>query len=186
MAYKWMKWFCSSTGFDSWYKTNEQAQYARKLKKYLAQEMETCEDEVYGQGFRDAMGAVERFGFQATLDQTLKNGAVPVVPPSVMFCTHPSSTTTTTIKSSTSPITELLWKGATSTTKSLWKATATTITELLRKATTTFEIPQFIIMEGHRHHQYHQGQSHKIIQEGSPSASPALLLVFIGILIEHK
>lgn len=182
-----MKWFCSSTGFDSWYKTNEQAQYARKLKKYLAQEMETCEDAVYGQGFRDAMCAVERFGFQATLDHTLKNGAVPVVPPSVMYCTHSSSTTTTTIKSSSFPITELLWKGATSTTKSLWKATATTITELLRKATATFEIPRFIIMEGHRHHQYDdQGQSHKNIQGGSLSASPALLLVFIGILIEHK
>ncbi|KAK9944735.1 hypothetical protein M0R45_010287 [Rubus argutus] len=185
MAYKWMKWFCSSTGFDSWYKTNEQAQYARKLKMYLAQEMETCEDEVYGQGFRDAMCAVERFGFQATLDHTLKHGALPVVPPTVMYCARSSSTTTTTIKSSTSPITALLWRSATSTGESLWRATAATITELLRRATGTFEIPRFIIREGHCHHYYHQGQSHKN-RQGGFSASPTLLIVFIGIIIEHK
>lgn len=188
MKHKWMEWFCSSTDFDSWYKTSEQAQYARKRKEFRAQEIECWEDQVYGQGFRDAMCAIERFGFQATLDHTLKNGALPVVPPSLTLST---TTTPSTIpselvrkKTTSTPRTKLFWKVISSTTKSIWKATAATITDLLWKATATFETPQFIIMEGHRHY-HHQGQSHKNIQ-GSLPASPAFLLVFIGVLIEHK
>jgi hypothetical protein len=181
-----MEWFCSSTDFDSWYKTNEQAQYARKRKEFRAQEIERWEDQVYGQGFRDAMCAIERFGFQATLDHTLKNGVLPVVPPLSTTTTTPSTIPSELIskKTTSTPTTKSLWKATSSTTKSLWKATLAKITDLLWKATTTFETPQFIIMEGHRRHHL-QGQSHKNIQGGLP-ASPAFLLVFIGVLIEHK
>lgn len=113
MYYKWLKWFCSSTGFHSSYKTKDHAQYARKLIKYLAQGIETREDEVYGQGFRDAMLTVTKLGFKTTLNYTLKNGTLPVAPPK----------------------TELLWKATTSGATLLLKATATTITDLLWKST---------------------------------------------------
>ncbi|PRQ25357.1 putative protein DA1 [Rosa chinensis] len=77
MKYKWMEWFCSSSDFDSWYKTNEQAQYARKLKEYQVQVMERWVDKVYGQGFRDAMKAVEMFGFETTLHYIVEKGKFP-------------------------------------------------------------------------------------------------------------
>lgn len=72
-----MEWFCSGAGFDSWYKTNEQAQYARKLKEYIAQQMETSKDQEYGQGFRDVMKAVETFGFETTLRYMVEIGELP-------------------------------------------------------------------------------------------------------------
>ncbi|KAK9944009.1 hypothetical protein M0R45_009594 [Rubus argutus] len=180
MSYKWLQWF-SSTGFDSSHKTNKQVQYTLELKEFLAEVIECQRDEVYGQGFKNAMRAVETFGFKTTLDHIVKNGTLPVVPPPVPYSTTTITPTKLVRKKTTStPITKLLWKATSNTGTSLWNA----IAALLWKTTATCETPRFIIMEGHRHHHYHQGQSHTILQ-GGLSTSPALL-VFIGILIEHK
>ncbi|KAM5571828.1 hypothetical protein ABKV19_012084 [Rosa sericea] len=189
MSYKWLQWF-SSSGLDTSHKTNQQVQYTRKLKEFLVEEIRSREDEVYGQGFRDAMQAVETFGFKTTLDHAVKNGTLPLPMMDSTRSTATAAAVTTTTKklirknTSATPITRLLWKATSNTTKSLWKATAAAITDLLWKAATTYETPRFIIMEGHCHNQYHQGQSHKNLQEGM-SLSP-MLLVFIGILIEHR
>ncbi|KAK9928952.1 hypothetical protein M0R45_026066 [Rubus argutus] len=180
MYYKWLQWF-SSTGFDSSHKTNKQAQYTLELKEFLAEMIECQTDEVYGQGFKNAMRAIETFGFKTTLDHIVKNGTLPVVPPPVPYSTTTITPTKLVRKKTTStPIIELLWKATINTAKSLWNTTAA----LLWKTTATCETPRFIIMEGHCHHHYHQGQSHTILH-GGLSTSPALL-VFIGILIEHK
>lgn len=184
MYYKWLQWF-SSTGFDSSHKTNKQAQYTIELKEFLAEETEDRVDEVYGQGFRNAMRAVETFGFKTTLDHIVKNGTLPGVPPLVKYSIHSTTMTTPTKlvrkKTTSTPIIEFLWKVTSNTAKSLWKTTAA----LLWKTIAAYETPQFVIMEGNRHHHYHQGQSHTTLQ-GDLSTSPALFLVFIGILIEHK
>ncbi|PRQ37893.1 putative protein DA1 [Rosa chinensis] len=189
MYYKWLQWF-SSRGYNSSHKTNEQVQHTRMLKEYLAQEIECWNDEVYGQGFINAMRAIEIFGFKTTVDHIVKDGTLPVVPPvaPVVMGKKKKTTTTTELtrkKTTCALITELLWKATSNTTKSLWKATAATITNLLWKVTAACETPRFVTMEGHRHHQYHQGQSHNNLHVPM-AASPTLLLVFIGILIEHK
>ncbi|XP_062005587.1 protein DA1-like [Rosa rugosa] len=76
MSYMWMEWFCSSR-VDSLYKTNEQVQYSRKLKDLLSSSMEYSEDEIYGQGFRDARTAVSKFGLRTVLDHIVKKRCLP-------------------------------------------------------------------------------------------------------------
>ncbi|KAL6174970.1 hypothetical protein ACLB2K_051614 [Fragaria x ananassa] len=207
MYHKWLDWF-SSKGFNSSRKTKEQVQYARKLKEKLALRLnEWYDDEVYGQGFRNAMRAIKTSGFEATLDHTLKEGALPPVETTTMrkkttsgsaaitdqlLCEEgtlpPGVTTTMRKKTASAAITELLWMAAGSKTESLWKATTVTITNLLLKATGAIcETPRFVAMEGQRHHHYHHGQSHNNLQaSNSMSASPTLLIMFFGLLIEHK
>nr|XP_011458139.1 PREDICTED: protein DA1-like [Fragaria vesca subsp. vesca] len=80
MKFKWLEWFCSSSDFDARYKTNEKAQYARTLKEYIVQVMEWSEDKVYGEGFRDAMRAVELFGFDDILRYIVNKGKFPRTP----------------------------------------------------------------------------------------------------------
>nr|XP_011465674.1 PREDICTED: uncharacterized protein LOC105351837 [Fragaria vesca subsp. vesca] len=203
MSHKWLDWF-SSEGFNSSRKTKEQVQYTRKLKEKLALGLnEWYDDEVYGQGFRNAMRAIKTSGFEATLDHTLKEGTLPPVETTTMrketasaaitdqlLCKEgtlpPGVTTTMRKKTASAAITELLWKAAGSKTESLWKATTVTITNLLLKATGAIcETPRFVAMEGQRHHHYHHGQSHNNLH-ASMSASPTLLIMFFGILIEHK
>ncbi|KAK9944924.1 hypothetical protein M0R45_010464 [Rubus argutus] len=76
MAYMWMEWYCFG-GFDSSYKTSVQAQYTRALKDYMSKRMKRSKDEIYGQGFRDAMEAVSKFGLIITLDHIVKNRCLP-------------------------------------------------------------------------------------------------------------
>lgn len=79
MRYMWMGWFCS-TGADLLCKTSdEQVQYTRKLKDYIEHKMECDEDETYGQGFRDAMKAVSRFGLTTVLNHIVKERCLPSV-----------------------------------------------------------------------------------------------------------
>ncbi|KAL6217661.1 hypothetical protein ACLB2K_010878 [Fragaria x ananassa] len=78
MAYMWMEWFCSN-GFDSSYKTSKEAQNTRDLKDHLAHKMERSKSIAYGQGFRDAIKAVAKFGLTTTLDHIVKEGSLPYV-----------------------------------------------------------------------------------------------------------
>ena len=48
MRQKWMEWFCSNSGFDTWYKTNELAHYATKLKELIVRSKRSL-DKVYDQ-----------------------------------------------------------------------------------------------------------------------------------------
>ncbi|XP_040363976.1 protein DA1-related 1-like [Rosa chinensis] len=76
MGYMWMEWFCTS-GVDSFYKTSVQVQYTKDLKDYTAHCMELNQDKIYGQGFRDAIKAVSKFGFNYTVDYIVKNKCLP-------------------------------------------------------------------------------------------------------------
>ncbi|KAL6146428.1 hypothetical protein ACLB2K_057107 [Fragaria x ananassa] len=80
MGYMWMGWFCSTGADFLLCKTSdEQVQYTRKLKDCLEHVMECDEDEAYGQGFRDAMKAVSRFGLTTVLNHIVKERCLPSV-----------------------------------------------------------------------------------------------------------
>ncbi|PRQ52853.1 putative protein DA1 [Rosa chinensis] len=77
MCHKWMERFCSSDDLDhSSYKTYKQGQFKRKLKQLLVESMETRPD-IYGQGYREATRAIEKFGFQTTLNHIVQKESFP-------------------------------------------------------------------------------------------------------------
>ncbi|XP_050377853.1 protein DA1-like isoform X3 [Argentina anserina] len=137
MAYKWLEWFTSS-GLGNSHKTNQQIQYTRELKEFLVEKKWDRGDDVYGQGFRDAMRAIEIYGFEPTLDYVVRHGTLPPLMRDNTFSAAASASAYAAAM-------------ATSTTKSLLKDTGNitrgkvigaTIFNFIWKAATTFKAPR--------------------------------------------
>nr|XP_011466362.1 PREDICTED: protein DA1-like [Fragaria vesca subsp. vesca] len=97
MAHKWLEWFPSS-GFDNSHKTNKQVQYTEELRESLVNNIQCKIDDVYGQGFKDALRAIETFGFKPTLDYFVKYRTLPQ-PMMDSTCSAAASTTAKELES---------------------------------------------------------------------------------------
>ncbi|KAL6289558.1 hypothetical protein ACE6H2_007068 [Prunus campanulata] len=77
MAYLWLGWFCDErkNNLDSY--TTEQATFTKDLKTFCVTKMSTRDDDIYGNGFREAWGAVEKSNLHKTLQHIVQHKTLP-------------------------------------------------------------------------------------------------------------
>ncbi|PQP93727.1 hypothetical protein Pyn_11488 [Prunus yedoensis var. nudiflora] len=77
MANLWLEWFCDEgkNNLDSY--TTEQAEFINKLKTFWVDKMTTRVDEIYGDGFREAKGAVSTSNLHKTLQHIVRHKTLP-------------------------------------------------------------------------------------------------------------
>ncbi|KAK1359254.1 DA1-like domain-containing protein [Heracleum sosnowskyi] len=76
MAHKWLDWY-AFVGDDFLHTTPEQAEFLRYLKEVEKNKIEVRDDESYGQGFREAKWAIERYGLRRTMSYASRTGKFP-------------------------------------------------------------------------------------------------------------
>lgn len=86
MADLWLDWFCDETknNLDSY--TTEQAEFTKNLKRFVADEMKTNDDKIYGEGFREAQQVVTQSNLHKTLQHIVQHKTLPPLDHSISTC----------------------------------------------------------------------------------------------------